>query len=128
VIEFLNSLSPRYKLRGLHEKVLLRRALSPILPESIRNRVKQPYRAPDSHSFFQGDRPLPYVQELLSESSLRRSGYFHPQAVGRLLDKCRTGRALGAGDNMAFVGILSTLLLHEHFFGGRVARASPIST
>ena len=128
VIEFLNSLSPRYKLRGLHEKVLLRRALSPILPESIRNRVKQPYRAPDSRSFFQGDRPLPYVQELLSESNLRRSGYFHPQAVGRLLDKCRTGRALGAGDNMAFVGVLSTLLLHEHFFGGRATKASPIST
>jgi asparagine synthase (glutamine-hydrolysing) len=128
VIEFLNSLSPRYKLRGLHEKVLLRRALSPILPESIRNRVKQPYRAPDSRSFFQGDRPLPYVQELLSESNLRRSGYFHPQAVGRLLDKCRTGRALGAGDNMAFVGVLSTLLMHEHFFGGRATKASPIST
>jgi asparagine synthase (glutamine-hydrolysing) len=128
VIEFVNSLSPRYKLRGLHEKALLRRALSPILPESIRNRVKQPYRAPDSRSFFQGDRPLPYVQELLSESNLRRSGYFHPQAVDRLLDKCRTGRALGAGDNMAFVAVLSTLLLHEHFLGGRAAKASPIST
>jgi asparagine synthase (glutamine-hydrolysing) len=127
VIEFLNSLSSRYKLRGLHEKALLRRALSPILPESIRNRVKQPYRAPDSLSFFQGDRPLPYVQELLSESNLRRSGYFHPQAVSRLLEKCRTGRALGAGDNMAFVAVLSTLLLHEHFFGGRAAKASPIS-
>jgi asparagine synthase (glutamine-hydrolysing) len=128
VIEFANSLSPRYKLRGLREKVLLRRALSPILPESIRNRAKQPYRAPDSRSFFQGDRPLPYVQELLSESNLRRSGYFHPQAVDRLLDKCRTGRALGAGDNMAFVAVLSTLLLHEHFLGGRAAKASPIST
>ena len=127
VVEFLNSLSPRYKLRGLHEKVLLRRALSPILPESIRNRVKQPYRAPDSRSFFQGDKPLPYVQELLSESNLRRTGYFHHQAVVRLLDKCRTGRALGAGDNMAFVAVLSTLLLHEHFLGGRAAKASPVS-
>ena len=127
VIEFLNALSPRYKLRALREKVLLRRALGRILPESILKRVKQPYRAPDSRSFFQDGRPLPYVQELLSESSLRRSGYFHPQAVGRLLEKCRTGRALGAGDNMAFVGVLSTLLLHEHFLGGRPAEASPIS-
>lgn len=128
VIEFLNSLSPRYKLRALREKVLLRRALSPILPESIRNRVKQPYRAPDSRSFFQGDRPLPYVRELLSESNLRRSGYFHPPAVDRLLEKCRTGRALGAGDNMAFVAVVSTLLLHEHFLEGRAAQASPITT
>lgn len=128
VIEFLNSLSPRHKLRALHEKVLLRHALRPVVPESILKRVKQPYRAPESRSFFEGDRPLPYVQELLSESNLRRSGYFHPPAVSRLLDKCRTGRALGAGDNMAFVGVLSTLLLHEHFFGGRAAKASPIST
>ncbi|MGH8202859.1 MAG: asparagine synthase (glutamine-hydrolyzing) [Steroidobacteraceae bacterium] len=126
VIEFLNALSPRYKLRALHEKVLLRGALGRILPEAILKRVKQPYRAPDSRSFFQDDRPLPYVEELLSESNLRRSGYFHPQAVGRLLDKCRTGRALGAGDNMAFVGVLSTLLLHEHFLGGRAA-SSPSS-
>jgi asparagine synthase (glutamine-hydrolysing) len=127
VIEFLNALSPRYKLRALHEKYLLRRALGRSLPQSILGRVKQPYRAPDSRSFFQNEKPLPYVQELLSESNLRRSGYFHPQAVGRLLDKCRTGRALGAGDNMAFVGVLSTLLLHEHFFGGRAAKALPIS-
>ncbi len=127
VIEFANALSPRYKLRGLHEKILLRRALARLVPESILNRVKQPYRAPDSRSFFEGDEPLPYVQELMSESNLRRTGYFHPEAVGRLLEKCRTGRALGAGDNMAFVGVLSTLLLHEHFLSGRAAQASPMS-
>ncbi|MGH8328776.1 MAG: asparagine synthase (glutamine-hydrolyzing), partial [Steroidobacteraceae bacterium] len=69
VIEFLNALSPRYKLRALHEKVLLRGALGRILPEAILKRVKQPYRAPDSRSFFQDDRPLPYVEELLSESN-----------------------------------------------------------
>ena len=126
VIEFLNALSPRYKLRGLHEKVLLRRALSRSLPESILKRVKQPYRAPDSRSFFQDEKPLAYVQELLSESNLRRTGYFDPQTAGRLLEKCRTGRALGASDNMAFVAVLSTLLLHEQFFGGRAAKALPI--
>ena len=126
VIEFLNGLSPRYKLRALHEKVLLRRALHRRVPESILKRVKQPYRAPDSGSFFLGGRPLPYVEELLSEPNVRRTGYFRPEAVGRLLEKCRTGRALGAGDNMAFVAVLSTLLLHEHFFRGRAAKTSPI--
>lgn len=126
VIELVNGLSPRYKLRGMHEKVLLRRALSRIVPNSILQRVKQPYRAPDSSCFFHGGRPLPYVQELLSASNLRRTGYFHSEAVARLLEKCRTGRALGAGDNMAFVAVLSTLLLHEHFFGGRATQAAPM--
>jgi asparagine synthase (glutamine-hydrolysing) len=126
VIEFVNTLSPRYKLRGLREKILLRRSLAGIVPDTILKRAKQPYRAPDSRCFFQDGRPLSYVQELLSESHLRRTGYFHPEAVGRLLEKCRSGRALGAGDNMAFVGVLSTLLLHEHFLGGRARQASPI--
>ncbi|HEV2268340.1 MAG TPA: asparagine synthase (glutamine-hydrolyzing) [Steroidobacteraceae bacterium] len=127
VIEFANALSSRYKLRGLQEKVLLRRSLKGIVPDSILKRAKQPYRAPDSACFFQGERPLPYVQELLSESNLRRTGYFDPEPVSRLLEKCRTGRALGAGDNMAFVAVLSTLLLHEQFFGGRAAQAAPMS-
>ena len=126
VIEFVNALSPRYKLRALHEKVLLRRALRGLVPQSIGSRVKQPYRAPESRSFFQEGKPLPYVADLLTSASLRRAGYFRPEAVHRLIEKCRTGRALGAGDNMAFVGVLSMQLLHEHFLGGRVAQASPM--
>jgi asparagine synthase (glutamine-hydrolysing) len=47
---------------------------------------------------------------------------FDPIAVGRLVQKCRKGRSLGFGDNMAFVGILSTLLL-EHQFVSRPAMA-----
>ena len=127
VIEFANALDPRYKLRGLHEKVLLRCALRQSVPEAILRRVKQPYRAPDSRCFFEDGRPLPYVQELMSPANVRRSGYFRPEAVERLLEKCGSGRALGAGDNMAFVGVLSTLLLQEQFFGGRAPQASPVS-
>jgi asparagine synthase (glutamine-hydrolysing) len=115
VIEFANQLSPRYKLRGLKEKVVLREALSGLLPEKITGRTKQPYRAPDSKCFFPNGRPLAYVAELTSSHSVSRSGYFEPRAVHSLVEKCRSGRALGAADNMAFVGILSTLLLHTHF-------------
>lgn len=126
VIEFANSLSPRYKLRGLREKVILKKALADVLPESIVRRVKQPYRTPDSRCFFQDGRPLDYVKELLSTANLRRTGYFHPEMVERLVEKCKTGRALGAGDNMAFVGVLSTQLLHEHFLAGPVSHASVV--
>jgi asparagine synthase (glutamine-hydrolysing) len=115
VVEFANALSPRFKLRGLTEKALLRRALAGRVPEAILERIKQPYRAPDSRSFFHDGRPLPYVAELMSVENLRRTGYFGAEAVQRLLEKCRAGRALGAADNMAFVGVLSTLLLHEQF-------------
>ena len=115
VIEFANRLPPRYKLRALTEKYVLKQAVKGLLPESIRRRVKQPYRAPDSQSFFRGGRPLEEVAELLSPQRLRDAGYFEPQSVAKLLAKCRDRRAAGFGDNMAFVGILSTMLVDELF-------------
>ena len=115
VIEFSCRLPPRLKLRGLREKLLLKKSMAAELPPSIVGRSKQPYRAPDSACFFQDGRPLPYVADLMSPSRLREAGMFEPSAVGKLLDKCRAGRAIGFGDNMAFVGVLSTMLLHEQF-------------
>ena len=47
LIEFANGLHPKYKMRGLNEKYLLKRALRPYLPEPTLARPKQPYRAPD---------------------------------------------------------------------------------
>jgi len=116
VIELDSRLPPERKIQGLTEKYLLRRALADLLPPEIVKRTKQPYRAPDSVSFFVDGRPLDYVAELLSEPRLRKAGYFEPAAVGRLLEKCRSGKAVGFADNQAFVGILSTMLLDEHFF------------
>ncbi|HJV72538.1 asparagine synthase (glutamine-hydrolyzing) [Ideonella sp.] len=123
VIEFGNALPPRYKLMGLTEKYLLKRAMTGLLPESIRRRSKQPYRAPDSQSFFTDGVADDTTAELLGEARLADAGLFDPAAVRRLVDKCRAGRAAGFGDNMAFVGILSTMWLHELFVRGRALPA-----
>jgi len=117
LIEFANRLPPRYKIMGLTEKYLLKKAMTGLLPESIRTRTKQPYRAPDSQSFFSNGVPADYVAELFSERRLRNAGYFDPRAVGKLYEKCRAGRAIGFADNMAFVGILSTMLVDDLFIG-----------
>jgi asparagine synthase (glutamine-hydrolysing) len=119
VIEFANRLPPRHKLRVLDEKHVLKQAVRGLLPERIRTRTKQPYRAPDSQSFFAGGRPPGYVEALLEERRVRDTGLFEPAAVRRLYDKCRAGRAIGFADNMAFVGILSALLVDEMFVRGR---------
>lgn len=108
-------LPPRLKLRGLTEKCVLRHAGRGLLPAEFQRRPKQPYRAPESTCFFAGGRPLPWVSELLSASSLRAAGLFSPTAVERLVVKCAAGRAGGFADNMAFVGILSTMALHATF-------------
>lgn len=117
VIEFANRLPARYKLRGLVEKAVLRKAVADLLPASIVNRVKQPYRAPDSQAFFAAGKAAPWVDDMLSPGRLRDCGYFDVAAVGRLVEKCRAGRAIGFADNMAFVGVLSTLLVHDAFLG-----------
>jgi len=123
VIEFANRLPPSFKIRGMTEKYLLRRALADLLPADIVQRTKQPYRAPDSQSFFFDGKPLDYVAELLAPASVRDAGYFEPQAVSRLVEKCRQGRATGFADNQAFVGILSTMLVHRQLNEARTAPA-----
>jgi asparagine synthase (glutamine-hydrolysing) len=125
VIEFANRLPPRYKLMGLTEKYLLKRAMAGQLPDSVRLRAKQPYRAPDSQSFFLHGRPLEYVAHALSPERLKDAGYFDPAAVAKLVRKCAAGRALGFADNMAFVGVLSTMLVHELFVRQGQAQAQP---
>jgi asparagine synthase (glutamine-hydrolysing) len=123
VIEFACRLPPRLKLRALREKVLLKRAFADQLPKGIVARSKQPYRAPDSTCFFADGRPLPWVAELLNTDALRRAELFDPVSVGKLIEKCRAGRAIGFGDNMAFVGVLSTMLLHQQF----IAAGAPVA-
>jgi asparagine synthase (glutamine-hydrolysing) len=115
VIEFANRLPARWKIRGLQEKYILRRAVGDWLPPHIAWRVKQPYRAPDSASFFREGKPIDYVAEALSPASTKEAGYFDPALVSRLTEKCRSGAAVGFGDNMAFMTVLSTQLLHRQF-------------
>lgn len=111
LVEFANRLPPQWKIHGLSEKHILRKALSGLLPPDILARGKQPYRAPDSQSFFIDGRPLDYVAEMFEPGNLRASGLFDPAATGRLYAKARAGKVTGFADNQAFVGILSTLLL-----------------
>jgi asparagine synthase (glutamine-hydrolysing) len=118
LIEFANRLPPHLKLRGLTEKYLLKKAMQGLLPESVRTRTKQPFRAPDSQSFFNEGRPVEYVAELFSASKISTAGYFDADATAKLFEKCRAGRAIGFADNMAFVAVLSTMLLHEQLILG----------
>ncbi len=114
VVEFASRIPPRLKLRGLDEKHILRRAIGHRLPKSIADRRKQPYRAPDSQSFFGKGAPE-YVEEMLSHRALAETGYFDPKAVEKLVQKCRNQEALGFRDNMSLVGILSVQLLDRQF-------------
>jgi len=121
LFEFAAGLPTRSKLRGLREKDVLRRWAAPILPESVGSRGKQPYRAPDVPAFFHSAQPA-YVEEMLSDSEVRRVGLFDSRAVSGLVRRCIAGRATGFRENQALVAILSTQLWHHRFFD----RGSPV--
>ena len=123
VVEFASKIPPRMKIKGLKEKHILREAVGRYLPQTIAKRVKQPYRSPDSESFFGPGAPE-YVEELLSPRAIARAGYFNPAAVQKLVQKCKAGGALGFKDNMALVGVLSVQLLDLQFVSGPAAATS----
>ncbi len=118
VAEFAATIPPRHKLRVLEEKHVLRKAAQTLVPDSVRSRVKQPYRAPDSASFLGSSAP-DFVRDALSEDAVRAAGCFEPGRVTRLVDKCCRMEEAGVSprDDMALVGVLSAQLLHERFLG-----------
>lgn len=116
VAEFAARLPERLRLRDMQEKYLLRKAALPLLPPEIARREKRPYRAPILRAFVGPGAPA-YVRELTSPERLTAAGLFIPAAVAQLLAKAE--RNLGSGlsetDEMALVGIISTMLWHERF-------------
>ncbi|MDK1383811.1 asparagine synthase (glutamine-hydrolyzing) [Sinorhizobium sp. 8-89] len=122
LVEFAAGLPPEMKLKGLVEKHILREATKDLLPPSIGKRTKQPYRAPDSHS-FSGPGELDYVRTAMGEEAIAAGGLFNAKAVAKLCEKCRARPASGFRDNAAFVGILSTQLWLQTFTGTTIRAA-----
>lgn len=116
VMETAARLPAKYRLNGLTEKYLLKQIARNQVPDQVIDRAKQPYRAPISHCFMCAE-PPEYVTELLSETGLKKSGYFDPAKVQRLVAKCRQqeGQLVSERENMAIVAILSTQLLDQQF-------------
>src|SRR5262249_35196185 len=113
---------PRWKLHGFREKYILRLLAERWLPKSIAWRRKAMFRAPFD-SFHSHHQP-PFVEQLLSAESLRKTGYFDPEAVRHWR---QAFRGLRAGSNqrvsveMGLVGVLSTQLWHHTFIDAGLA-------
>jgi asparagine synthase (glutamine-hydrolysing) len=119
VFAYLARLHPRWKLRGLRDKYLLRRLAERYLPAEIAWRRKAMFLAP-SDSFFARGTPA-YVDELLSDDSLRRSGWFSIPAVRYWRERIRRG-TLGFRQRtfieLGMVGVVATQLWYHTFIDG----------
>jgi asparagine synthase (glutamine-hydrolysing) len=127
IFEFAASLPVSSKLRGLHEKEILRRWATALVPREVIERPKQPYRAPDASAFFDGGTPE-YVRALLNEDAIRATSLFDADAVAGLVRRCVDGRATSFAENQAFVAILSTQLWYEHFISNPLPEVPELPT
>lgn len=119
-VAFCAKVHPRWKLRGIRrDKHLLRTLASTMLPKEISSRPKAMFRAPFANTFF--ERPPAFVDQLLSEESLRKTGYFDPQKV-RLFRETYQQYRWGSGKRltieMGLTGVMATQLWHHTFLGG----------
>ncbi len=113
LIDYMGRVPPWWKICGLHEKHVLKKALIPFLPPSVIARVKHPYRAPIHQSLLSLVKSEA-GKELLSDRAIRKAGLFDPLKTSALVNKLTAIPNASETDSMALAGIISTqILFHE---------------
>jgi asparagine synthase (glutamine-hydrolysing) len=102
------ALPTRHRVRGLRKKVLLRKAVAPLVPERIVRGKKRGFSIPAA-AWLRGELE-PFARETLSPETLRRQGFFRPEVVSALIDR----HVAGEEDlSRQLWGLLAFTLWHE---------------
>jgi asparagine synthase (glutamine-hydrolysing) len=96
------------KVRGFRKKRLLRRAAEPLLPREIVHGRKRGFSIPAA-AWLRGELE-PFARDVLAADTLRRQGYFQPEAVTKVLDDHVAGRE---DLSRQLWGLLAFTLWHE---------------
>jgi asparagine synthase (glutamine-hydrolysing) len=108
VTNFALGLPARHKVRGLAKKVLLRKAVAPLLPREVVHGRKRGFSIPAA-AWLRGELE-PFARATLSAGTLRAQGFFEPAPVQRLLDE----HVAGAQDwSRQLWGLLAFTLWYE---------------
>ncbi len=118
VIEFACALPEGLKLRVLVEKYLLRRLARDLLPPSLAERTKQPYRAPVVGALVGPSAP-DWARRALSRDAVDEAGVFSGEKIERLAaHAAASGGHETEGNAMALMAVASAHLLHERLVRG----------
>ena len=129
VFDFTAKLHPRWKLRGLRDKHLLRLVAERWLPKEIARRQKVIFRAP-LDSFHLEPEPE-FVKQLLSEESLNRTNYFEIKQIQhwrKAYSGLRTGSLPRLSVEMGLAAVVATQLWHHTFIDGSLCELPSITT
>jgi asparagine synthase (glutamine-hydrolysing) len=123
VVNFCAQIAPEYKLRGWTDKWLLRQVAARCLPPEAARRKKTMFRANLGKSFVGDNRPE-WVDQLLSDESLRATGYFSPDGVRKAREAQRRMRRKSLRRfslDLGLSALISTQLWHHTYCGGGLA-------
>ena len=117
LVEYMATLHPRWKLRGLFkDKFIERKVAERWLPKQIAWRKKLMFRAP-MDSWVGNTATSPWIDEVLSPESLLKTGYFDVVAVQAARTRLASGKkGLGrAGLEMGLTAVMATQLWHHTY-------------
>jgi asparagine synthase (glutamine-hydrolysing) len=106
---FAAALPAKHRVRGLRKKVLLRKAVAPLVPEQIVSGKKRGFSIPAA-AWLRGELE-PFARETLSAETLTRQGFFRPEAVTAVLERHVSGKE---DLSRQLWGLLAFTLWHEH--------------
>ena len=102
------ALPTQHRVHGLRKKVLLRKAVAPLVPERIVKGKKRGFSIPAA-AWLRGELE-PFARQTLSADTLRRQGFFRPEAVAALIDRHVAGKE---DLSRQLWGLLAFTLWHE---------------
>lgn len=110
LVEKVFNYDDNIKLNEYRQKYLLCKSYQNKIPDSIINRPKKPYTAPDLQSFYMNGKLSQQAEYFLSEEKILEYGVFDLKMVNRFLRKFTKGipENIGYRDNMLISFILST--------------------
>jgi len=90
IVDFMATVPAELKMRRTVRKYLMKRALQGLLPGHILNRKKAGFGAPIRTWIVSDLKGM--IADLLSETHLKRRGFFNPAYVGKLIQENASGR------------------------------------
>lgn len=123
MIDFTAKLHPRWKLRGLKEKYLLRKMAGRWLPKEVAWRRKAMFRAPLDSFHLTGPEAPKWIEQVLSKESLAKTGMFDVEAViqHRLQLPSLRRNLKRTSIELGLVAVTATQLWHHLYISGGLA-------
>jgi asparagine synthase (glutamine-hydrolysing) len=121
LLEYMATVPPELKIRGMEKKHILRKAAERWLGPETLNREKRGFSIP--LAFWLREQLNGYVREQLAPERVARMGYLNPAEVSRILEEHFAARANHENKIWA---LLNLALWHELYLeGGRKAATRP---